>query len=139
MGINHFCQNCGARLEENAKFCAGCGQKVNDVPANVQIPQQEAAPLLVDEQQAIEVSSIPCEKSKGPRNLLETIKIEFYTHEGRLNRLAYFYRGIILSVAAFVVVGILGGLMAVAGGVLSFLFGILCFISYVFVAVASFM
>lgn len=28
-----FCENCGARLEDNAKFCSNCGTKViEDVP-----------------------------------------------------------------------------------------------------------
>lgn len=39
------CASCGAQLEDNAKFCAGCGTPVADAPqAGGVIPQQTAAP-----------------------------------------------------------------------------------------------
>ena len=38
------CGNCGAQLDDNAKFCVGCGQPVADAAPEQQAPQQEAGP-----------------------------------------------------------------------------------------------
>ena len=42
-----FCENCGANVPENSKFCTGCGTTVTDTAATAQTQQafQSAAPV----------------------------------------------------------------------------------------------
>src|SRR5258708_5144531 len=38
-----FCTNCGAGIQENASFCAGCGSHVNRASASPPLPAQAAS------------------------------------------------------------------------------------------------
>jgi len=62
-----FCRNCGAQLDQEAKFCTACGQPVETPPSNQTNPQQP--------QQTIPVGPI----SFGQRNIALAIILTIVT------------------------------------------------------------
>jgi Predicted membrane protein len=136
---NNFCRNCGGQLEENAKFCATCGaeiDRVKNTDSNIQAPEVSLTKPRVDSS-VLQQSS--WENKSREKILQEKIKREFYTYQGRLNRWAYFQRGLILSVVCFVFLLIFGGIAAVASGVISFLFGAIAVVGYIFICIGTVM
>ena len=63
--MNKSCINCGAQLDEAAKFCAGCGTQQAEPPAQaeVQPPIQQAQPVIQPEAQ-------PPKKKKSKKPLI---------------------------------------------------------------------
>ena len=161
MSDTKFCPNCGAKVEEEGiKFCSVCGASLTDEAAPVpsaaqpgeqplqqplqqqplqqqplqQQPLQQPAPA---QQQQPYMGQQPGYRPRptGPASdkTLDQIKWKYFNYEGRLNRLAYFLRvlvvlvvGLLVMGAAFVVAfvglssnnsgaNILGGLMALIG------------------------
>ncbi|WP_026759567.1 DUF805 domain-containing protein [Selenomonas ruminantium] len=94
--MSHFCSKCGAKLEEGTVFCGSCGKKVEDV-----IPLEEK-----HIQQPIQQINYQTEVGNTQLGYQEesTFQEMFLKRTGRLNRLRYFKRCLVLGVINFILV-----------------------------------
>ena len=99
MGNSKFCPHCGAPLEDNATFCGSCGQQLQSAMSadvNQQSPMQSAGSRRV--------------KDEGFRE-------NFFKTEGRLNRLRYFKRVLVIDISIAILSAILEGIAGVGSSV----------------------
>ena len=80
--MSRFCSKCGAELKSGENFCSSCGQKVDEVPANIDLNSSGGF------KEDYEIADI----------LLKTT--------GRLNRLRYFKRSMAVALIEMVIVGL---------------------------------
>jgi hypothetical protein len=84
-----FCQECGAKLKEKAKFCGGCGAKVELVehtPENQTVDSIPLAPLPEGVSMAIvpiEILEVSGEGPDGENNLNVTVKCKCTNESGQ--------------------------------------------------------
>ena len=90
----NFCPHCGATLSGNSNFCASCGANLNSAQQNFQNPPQnfQQQPQQNFQQQ---ISTL---------NLEGKLKENFLKREGRINRLNFFKKFLIMFGVAFVII-----------------------------------
>lgn len=63
--MSKYCQNCGAKMDDNAIFCSGCGCKVNEIVENKKTIQQPVqTPLPQQQVSNLEQPNIPNQPKK---------------------------------------------------------------------------
>ena len=93
MGNSKFCPHCGASLADNATFCGSCGQRLQTVmPADAGQQGQQMPPAA----------------SRRVRD--EGFEENFFKTEGRLNRLRYFKRVLVIDIFTAILSAILEGI-----------------------------
>ena len=93
MGNSKFCPHCGASLADNATFCGSCGQLLQTVmPADTGQQGQQMPPAA----------------SRRVRD--EGFEENFFKTEGRLNRLRYFKRVLVIDIFTAILSAILEGI-----------------------------
>ena len=93
MGNSKFCPHCGASLADNATFCGSCGQRLQTVmPADTGQQGQQMPPAA----------------SRRVRD--EGFEENFFKTEGRLNRLRYFKRVVVIDIFTAILSAILEGI-----------------------------
>lgn len=93
MGNSKFCPHCGASLADNATFCGSCGQRLQTVmPADTGQQGQQMPPAA----------------SRRVRD--EGFEENFFKTEGRLNRLRYFKRVLVIDIFTAILSAILEGI-----------------------------
>ncbi|WP_019555350.1 DUF805 domain-containing protein [Propionispira raffinosivorans] len=80
-----YCSTCGTQLMEENGLCSKCDAKV-EVNRYLEENEVELQPVNVNEKKLPAISN------------QEGIKSKFFTSKGRLNRKAYFLRGLIITV-----------------------------------------
>ena len=73
-----YCSNCGANIADDAKFCPNCGQSANSAPTNTQANYSNQNQYVPD------------------NGVQET----FFRQDGRLNRLRYFKRMLVVGIVS---------------------------------------
>lgn len=125
-----FCTNCGAKLRDNAKFCGSCGKKVSDTPetseklseTNSETPAkiQNSSPKTLEEIYAEEESKSQNKPlSRDFSNLYQgdsTIQEMFLTTNGRLNRMRYFKRWLVLDIVTIILSVVISELFSTGSG-----------------------
>lgn len=130
---NNFCPNCGKPLKADAKFCGNCGAKiaatVNDIPApqtqstNSNVPDISSTTTPPTTTQTNEPTTAPAnntiDNAVNTFNNSEKVneaKGKFFSSEGRLNRMPYFLRGIVVWIIALIGAGLTTtGILAIIG------------------------
>ena len=113
MSIN-FCPNCGAKLKSNAKFCGNCGEKIisaqsenfSPMPYEISKSVTEVKPQSVQDIFSNAKASSYTPPPQPNYNFSQgevyredtTIKEMFFSTDGRLNRLRYFKRGLVIGI-----------------------------------------
>ena len=93
MGNSKFCPHCGASLADNATFCGSCGQRLQTVmPADAGQQGQQMPPAA----------------SRRVRD--EGFEENFFKTKGRLNRLRYFKRVLVIDIFTAILSAILEGI-----------------------------
>ena len=93
MGNSKFCPHCGASLADNATFCGSCGQRLQPVmPADAGQQGQQMPPAA----------------NRRVRD--EGFEENFFKTEGRLNRLRYFKRILVIDIFTAILSAILEGI-----------------------------
>ena len=90
----NFCPHCGATLSGNSNFCASCGANLNSAQQNFQNPPQNF------QQQ----SQQNFQQQISTLNLEGKLKENFLKREGRINRLNFFKKFLIMFGVAFVII-----------------------------------
>ena len=86
--MTKYCTKCGTEIKDNASFCSECGTKLSEQPAGTQV---------LSEKKEYNVFS-------GNRHGLDqTLSELFLKKEGRLNRLRYFKRMLLVNGARGIV------------------------------------
>ena len=95
----NFCQNCGTKLEQGAAFCPSCGKKIETDRPTVNLAKTEQPPA--------EHFSVQTENQSRyvPDN---TFAEMFLKRDGRLNRLRYFKRSLVLALINMVAIILCG-------------------------------
>lgn len=102
---NNFCPNCGKPLKSDVKFCGNCGAKIT-------INSTENTTTSNN-------TSVPTSTKNSIDNAVNTFnnsekvneaKSKFFSSEGRLNRMPYFLRGLIVWAMALI-----GGTLSATG------------------------
>lgn len=122
---NNFCPNCGKPLKADAKFCGNCGAKlINDSVANIAPQAQSSNSNIPDIAPAnTPANTTPMEPTTSTKNSIDNAvntfnnsekvneaKSKFFSSEGRLNRMPYFLRGLVIWAIA-----IIGGTLSATG------------------------
>lgn len=84
-----FCSKCGCKIENNGKFCPKCGTAIEN---EVQVANDKFVAKQTPTQSPI--------NSNG--NIMEMIKQQYFSFNGRLNRKPYIIRSIIAGVIILV-------------------------------------
>jgi len=91
--VAKYCEQCGERLEDDAVFCTGCGQRVA-----INMPIQ--APTYTYYNQPVGADYASQDESLG-----------WFNYRGRLNRQRYIFRSLILSIFLIVMsIMLVGGI-----------------------------
>lgn len=98
--MSHFCSNCGAKLEQGTIFCGSCGTKVEDVVTSEEKIVQQPIQQPNYHTEAVNTQLGYQEES--------TFQEMFLKRTGRLNRLRYFKRSLVIGIINIVLV-IIGG------------------------------
>lgn len=153
--MTKFCQNCGVQLEPGEKFCHQCGAQVTDAVEEVNTvcpkcgtaveagekfcPSCGTALSGHDQPREDDVHEEPTSTYAAPaaqalnkQSVVEDFKFKFMNYNGRLNRLPYFVRNIIVGIVG----SILGGIFSVLGDKFV-LFYIVALAIYIFMLVCS--
>ena len=93
--MEKFCSYCGAPLAEGAKFCGHCGKKVGMPSGEVDVEPNSDFRVFPNRDYY----------DKNPANDY-TIKEQYFSYHGRLNRKRYFFRSL-AEIFVFVVLVIL--------------------------------
>jgi uncharacterized membrane protein YhaH (DUF805 family)/predicted RNA-binding Zn-ribbon protein involved in translation (DUF1610 family) len=127
-----FCPNCGTQLtEEGIQFCPHCGTKLSD-RAHQAMPNRQS-----DDTSRLQyhtsLSTDSGQTDADTSAITDRIKKELFSYHGRLNRLAYFKRGLIVA-ACGALSGLLGAIVeeisSVKFGELVFYMGLIpCLVS----------
>ena len=117
MAIN-FCPNCGAKLRANAKFCGSCGEKIVSLQTeNISPMPYEVKPQSVQDIFANAKSNSYNPPSQPNYNFSQdevyredaTIMKMFFSTDGRLNRLRYFKRGLVIVIVEVFLISLVIG------------------------------
>ena len=92
--MGHFCSNCGAKLEEGTVFCGSCGTKVGNVVASTEKSVQQP---MEQPMQQMNYQTEGVNTQLGYQNET-TFQEMFLKRIGRLNRLRYFKRSLVLGI-----------------------------------------
>lgn len=113
--MKNFCDNCGAQLRPNAKFCTSCGKKISDDSAN-------SSPMPYDKTestQEIDAERNSFAQDSPPQNSYQNenqggwLYETFLRRDGRLNRWRYFKRSLLLGLIALLLDAILAGIIQI--------------------------
>lgn len=104
--MSKFCTHCGNELKPGAKFCTSCGQKVNEFQENSSGSGQAAAIYPGESKKQSKFLHLGDGLNQlfnnGNTDKQAILKELFFAFNGRLNRKAYWYRAIVLSLVLLI-------------------------------------
>ena len=154
MMAGNFCSKCGAPLEQDSKFCGSCGAKLEYVEQQVPVVQNEGIKQIKQEfatmtnnvtEQFSNVTHDGGFQKFRENSFFQNIKAKYFTTHGRLNRWAYFVKGVklfFMSLIPYILMGISAAMMSARSDVVNILGVLLLLPSFVLILpfmVASFM
>ena len=118
MMVGNFCSKCGAPLEQDSKFCGSCGAKLEHVEQQAPVAQNEGIQQIkqefttmtnnVTEQFSNATHDGGLQKFRE-NSFFQNTKEKYFTTHGRLNRWAYFVKGVklfFMSLIPYILMGI---------------------------------
>lgn len=104
-----FCAKCGTKLTSDTQFCTNCGTKTIEEIQESSSFQAQPSKKLPETNTDVVSSSSNGEKDFSALFTIERIQKELFSYCGRLNRLAYFQRVLIVlaCIAMSIVIGVI--------------------------------
>lgn len=126
---NNFCPNCGKPLKAEAKFCGNCGAKISTTTENSPANASSTPSIQHTDTHLPNISPMNIPPTTSTNNAIDNAvntfnnsekvteaKSKFFSSEGRLNRMPYFLRSLIIWFLALIGAGLTStGILAIIG------------------------